>query len=112
MLCGVWWLTSQFGIQGTAIAWMLRVAVDMGAMYVVTWWLLPDTAFVIRRSALMVIIALGVFMLAAFTMEFSLKMLILAGVVTIFFPAAWFLVLTDRKKAFISNRIRLFSFSR
>lgn len=109
-LGGVWWLTSIFGIEGTAVAWMLRVAVDMGTLYVVTWWLLPDTAFVIRRSTLMLIMALGVFVFAVSTMGFSLKMLFLAGVVTIFFPAAWFLVLTDRERSFISNRIRVISF--
>lgn len=103
-LCGVWWLTSKFGIEGTAIAWMLRVAVDMGVLYVVTCWLLPDTAFVIRRSALMLVVALGIFVLAAFTMALFAKALFLAGVMIIFFPAAWFLVLSDRERAFVASK--------
>jgi len=73
-------------------------------LYVVTWWLLPDTAFVIQRSALMVIIALGVFVLAAFTRGIFVKMLFLAGVVTAFSPAGWFLVLTDQERALIPSK--------
>jgi hypothetical protein len=106
-LAGVWWLTVRYGIEGTAIAWVLRVVVDMAALGVVTWWLLPDTALVIRRSALMVIIALGVLMLAVFTTGLLLKTLFLIGVMIAFLPAAWFLVLTDQERVFVSNRLKI-----
>lgn len=106
-LAGVWWLTVRYGIEGTAIAWMLRVVVDMAALGVVTWWLLPDTAFVIRRSALMVIMALGILMLAILTTGLLLKTMFLIGVMIAFLPAAWFLVLTDQERVFVSNRLKI-----
>ena len=111
-LVGVWWLTSSYGIEGTAIAWMLRVIMDMVVLYTVTWWILPDTAYVIRRSALMVIMALGVFMLAVFTRGLFLKAIFIISVLILFFLSAWFWVLADQDRTFVTSRLKIIFISK
>jgi O-antigen/teichoic acid export membrane protein len=105
-LFGVWWLTVRYGIEGTAVAWVLRATMDMTALGIATWWVLPDTFIAIRRSAIMIIISLVIYILAVFIIGIFLKVLFLISALIIFFPSAWFLILTDQERTLLKNRFR------
>jgi O-antigen/teichoic acid export membrane protein len=51
-LLSVWGLTKLRGIEGTAIAWTLRMAVDGAALFFLSAKIVPESAPVIRRTAL------------------------------------------------------------
>jgi len=48
----VWWLTKLRGIEGTALAWTLRMAVDAAILFVLSARIAPESAPGIRRMAL------------------------------------------------------------
>ncbi|MBA4156501.1 MAG: flippase [Gemmatimonadetes bacterium] len=50
-MAALWWLTLRYGIEGAAIAWVLRVAVDMLVLYGMAARLLPGSGAWIRRLA-------------------------------------------------------------
>jgi len=49
-LLALWWLISARGIEGAAIAWTGRVAVDALVLLGLSRWLLPKSAQIIRRT--------------------------------------------------------------
>ncbi len=75
-LLSVWWLTRLRGIDGTALAWTLRMAVDAAALFVLSARHAPESAAGIRRMALTMAGATAALILTSLT----LTSLTLAGV--------------------------------
>jgi hypothetical protein len=51
-LPGLWWLLTSFGIEGVAIAWVVRAAVDPLLLFIMALRFLPTGAGGVRRAAL------------------------------------------------------------
>ena len=105
-LLTVWWLTITYGIEGTAIAWVLRVAVDAIALFAITPRLLPATAPAIRHIIVFSGAALFFMVLSVLTSGLIMKVLFLGGVMIIFVPVAWYLILTVEERGLVCNRIK------
>src|SRR5262249_795225 len=56
-LLAVWWLIGRFGIEGAAIAWTLRVAVDTAVLFAMSRRMLRISAAALRSPAL--VLAIG-----------------------------------------------------
>jgi len=103
----LWCLINIYGIKGAAIAWVLRVTVDMIILLAITRRILPATAKAIWQMALVSGVALLCFAPAMLTVGIIMKVLFVAAVMIIFVLAAWFLVLTTEERLFVRNSIKL-----
>jgi len=63
-LLSVWGLTRLRGIDGTALAWTLRMAVDGAALFFLSARIVPESAPVVRRTALAMVGAVLTLILA------------------------------------------------
>jgi len=106
-LLAVWWLTVNYGIQGTAIAWVARVAVDMVALFIAARWLLPAITTAIGHMAVTFGVALLSLGLGALAVGLMMKGLFLAGVMIIFVPAAWLLLLSNEERGLLKRFLHL-----
>jgi len=102
---GLWWLVGATGITGAAVAWVARVVVDTGALFVVAKRILPATG---RRSpwpAGLGVAALALFGLGALLPGLILKALLMLLVLPAHGLVAWFFVLADDEKKMLRDRI-------
>lgn len=100
----VWILTKEFGIQGTAFAWTIRVIVDA----VLLFWI--SGRFVDRfvRPIFILIAVTGAaaaFAVAMIAMSLSAKILVSATSLVLFGGIAWFAVLAEDERTVI-RRLR------
>lgn len=51
------WAVARWGIEGAALAWTLRVALDTGLLYAAALWLLPSLRAVLQRGVALVLAA-------------------------------------------------------
>lgn len=105
-LFAVWWMTRAFGIEGTAIVWLLRVIVDAVILFGVARRLLKESAFVVKRSALMLGAGLTILALSMLPMGVTLKGGFLLLNLLAFALAAWFLILAPEERMLIINRFK------
>jgi O-antigen/teichoic acid export membrane protein len=105
-LFAVWWITRAFGIEGTAIVWLLRVIVDAVILFGVARRLLKESAFVVRRSALMLGAGLTILALSMLPMGVTLKGGFLLLNLLAFALAAWFLILAPEERMLMINRFK------
>jgi O-antigen/teichoic acid export membrane protein len=85
----LWFLTSRFGIEGAAMAWAIRAAVDCLALFWVASILLPSRALAVRGAMLTAISAAlaGAAVLLDGTSE---KVPMALSAVAVFTGLAWF----------------------
>jgi len=106
-LITVWVLTKQFGIEGTAIAWTLRVIADAVLLFWVTNRFVPRSV----RFRSMLVAAGGVtavFALAMIGMNLPVKLLVSMIVLPSFAATAWFALLAaDERTAIQGLKSRL-----
>lgn len=99
----VWWMLKYYGIEGVAVAWLVRVAIDTVALFWVVRSLLTDSAEIILRISGALIAAIIILLLAMQIGSLMNKILFLSIVSIIFPMASWFLILDQEEKAFIQN---------
>jgi O-antigen/teichoic acid export membrane protein len=104
-LAGMYWLTVRYGIEGAAIAWVARVALDSLILFVVVYRLLPDLAAAVRVALLRAVVALQLLLIASLPGSSNLKLLLLAAALPAFLGWGWFRVLTPVERAFIRRPI-------
>lgn len=85
----LWYLTDRFGIEGAAIAWTLRVAVDAALLYVITSTLLRRKEGALTRIAVSAIMVGGVLVGTFFLNEAIHKIVYYISVMGIFLVLAW-----------------------
>jgi O-antigen/teichoic acid export membrane protein len=109
-LPALWWLITDFGIQGAAMAWVFRIALDMVLLFILSIRIMPE--FREARSAILsaaVCLITGALVLfpegpVGKTAGVSLALLI-------FSFWAWFLVINIDERLAISKRIRFMLFA-
>jgi O-antigen/teichoic acid export membrane protein len=105
-LLTVWYLTKHFGIEGTAIAWALRVTVDCALLFLITNRLLG------RLMPARVILAGGAAIAAAFgiciiSLSLHVKLALLAVAVAALAPTVWLVLLQEGERNFFLKRFAI-----
>jgi O-antigen/teichoic acid export membrane protein len=108
-IVAVWVLTKYFGIEGTALAWTIRVIVDAILLIWVTGRFVD--IFVRFRSILAAVVAVAaMFALAMIGMSLSVKIFVAIASLLSFATIAWFMVLAADERAVIRDlKVRLLS---
>lgn len=94
----LWWLISAYGIEGAAIAWSARVAVDAAFLFGLAKRFLPGKSRMRLRTALLPAMALLILGLAALPQAIIVKGLFLLGTILCFVLVTWFRVLTPEER--------------
>ena len=100
-LFAVWWLVRAYGIEGAAIAWVLRVAVDASFLFGMTKRFLAIRASTIRHTTIIVGSALLTLFFAALPESIPSKGLFLLLTLPTFTLLAWSLILDPEERAFV-----------
>jgi O-antigen/teichoic acid export membrane protein len=101
-LVTVWTLTRYFGIEGTALAWTIRVITDAILLF---WATGRFVDIIVRLRSILVAMAAVAAMLALTMIDMSLPVKILVAVVSLlsFAAATWFAMLAADERIFILN---------
>src|SRR5207302_5030465 len=94
----LWWLIGTRGIEGAAIAWTARVAVDALFLFVLARRFLPGKGPIRLRTALLPATALLILALAALLQGPIVKGLFLLGTILCFLLVTWFRILTPEER--------------
>jgi O-antigen/teichoic acid export membrane protein len=106
-LVALWTLTVQFGILGAALAWTLRVLVDMIALYILAWRLMSAEWVTARRMVLVFCLATIVLItFAGVTIDTRPRLLALLVVLAGFSLFGLFGVLPKTERQLLSTRLR------
>jgi len=102
----LWFLVTNFGIMGAAIAWTARVTLDCVLLFLVAGKLLPGSAPGIRKIFQSSAGVLTLLILSAVLSPLSIKLVFLLVILSTFGLATWFVLLTPVEKAFMWDRGR------
>jgi O-antigen/teichoic acid export membrane protein len=94
----LWWLISTRGIEGAAIAWTARVAVDALVLFIMARRLLPVRASLRPQTSLFAALGLVALALAALLEGPIAKSLFLLGTILCFVLVTWFRILTPEER--------------
>lgn len=100
----IWFLSRSYGIEGVALAWVLRVTLDTSILFVVAQRLLGVGVAPLRRTAQMVLAALALFAVAAVQEGLVAKVAFLVGALVVFLLVAWWRILAPGERAFFQRR--------
>jgi O-antigen/teichoic acid export membrane protein len=105
-LAGFWYLTGRFGIEGAAIAWVLRVGLDALFLFAMVPRALPNTGHWIRRIAIAFAFTLVVLTVGSLLTTPVPKAVFFFGILATGLPAAWMLLVSapDRVAALARAR--------
>ena len=102
-LLSVWWLIHKLGIEGAAIAWVLRVGADTIVFFIAASRILPGTALHIKRHLFSIVVASGIFLLAGLIPSLPLKVVFFAGVSILFLLTTWFKLLSSADRSLLKR---------
>lgn len=91
-------MAKAFGIQGVAIAWLLRVALDTLLLFVFSLRWLPESKKAVARLPVMMAVALGAFALAASSTPVAARLVFAAVICVLSGAAAWFWMISPRER--------------
>jgi O-antigen/teichoic acid export membrane protein len=94
----LWWLISTNGIEGAAIAWTARVAVDALFLFGMARRLLPGNRPIRLRTVLLPATAVLILALAALLQGPMVKGFFLLGTILSFALVTWFRILTPEER--------------
>ena len=97
------WLTKKYGIEGAAIAWTGRVALDALVLFIMARRLLPVENSLRSQTALLTALGLAVLALAVLPQGFLLKSVFLLLTILGFVLVAWFRVLSPEERKLAQN---------
>lgn len=105
-LLALWWLLALKGIEGAALAWALRAAIDAGALFFLSLRLLPDLATRSLRPIAVFTMVGVVTLCLAFLIEAPTQKAVYCGIaISGFLICYWHLVLTAPERSFVSSKI-------
>lgn len=97
-LASLYWLTKTYGIEGAAIAWTARVAVDALVLFSFARRFLPDRVPFRPQTTMLVALALVAFGLAVLLQGLVWKATFLLMTISGFVLVAWFQVLSPEER--------------
>ena len=102
-LFSIWWLVSRRGIEGAAMAWTGRVALDAIVLFILASRLLPAGTSLRPRTALVAALAPMCLAIATLPQTLAVKSAFTAAAIVAFGIVAWFSILTPEEKNFAQN---------
>ncbi|MBF6569631.1 MAG: flippase [Candidatus Binataceae bacterium] len=102
----LWWILPRYGIEGAAIAWLVRVSLDMIMLFAAAWRLMPRASAVIIRIAEFTCAALLIFGLCAIPTTLTAKTSCVAGVLVLFASVCWTMLLEPQEKNLAREYLR------
>jgi hypothetical protein len=110
-LFAIWWLISDYGIEGAAIAWVGRVAVDTTILFYMAQRLLFFKPFIIIRFVSLSIGAITLlFISASLPTDMALKGTFLIFTLLDFGLIGWTLILAPEERMFARECIKKLKF--
>lgn len=106
-LLALWWLLSIYGIQGAAVAWVVRVSVDTAVFFFMVRRLLPEASEAINRITVMLICAVGILLVAGFLNGLLAKGFFLVTVLTALVLYSQHRILEPAERELIKRVFRL-----
>ena len=106
-LFAVWWLIGAYGIEGAAIAWVARVAVDALILFAMATRFLPRGATIMGRMAFTITMALLTLGVATVPEDIAMKALFLLLTLVIFVMGTWFLLLVPEERNVVKRRLKI-----
>ena len=97
----LWWGVSEFGIEGAAIAWTVRVTTDLFLLLMAATRLTAMPIAVLQTVALAFLIGTAITFLIAGISAVIVKIALSLFVVAGFLIAFWFVLLTDDDRRFV-----------
>jgi O-antigen/teichoic acid export membrane protein len=98
-LAFLWLSIHWWGIEGAAIAWTLRMAVDAGFLFILASRFLPGRVLGDLRSLLLLVLSGGVLATAVLIHGIVAKGIFLSVTIASFAFGTWFLILTPEERA-------------
>ncbi|MEW5927531.1 MAG: flippase [Gemmatimonadota bacterium] len=99
----IWFLARTFGLEGVAMAWVLRVAVDTVVLYVLAARFLPQGRVLLRTTGQLAAVALLVFSGGVLLAGLGAKLTFLAAVLPLFVLVGWFRILQPAERAMLQG---------
>jgi O-antigen/teichoic acid export membrane protein len=99
----LWWLVRTNGIEGAAIAWSARGAIDTLLMFGLAKRFLPVKGPMRLRAALLPTMALLILALAALLQGPIVKSIFLLGTIVSFVLVTWFRILTPEERSLVES---------
>ncbi|MBW1929137.1 MAG: flippase [Deltaproteobacteria bacterium] len=100
---GVWLLTTRLGIQGTAIAWVGRVAIDGAFLFCIVPRMLPATAPNAKRILLFSLVTLFLLTLPSMLLTLTVKLVTSGLGMAAFFVITWYFLLLPEDRLIIKK---------
>jgi O-antigen/teichoic acid export membrane protein len=91
-------MAKSMGIRGVALAWLLRVIIDSGLLFLFSWRLLPENRFVTTLLPLLAGGGTAMFMVAMFLHGLPAKVIFTVAGCVLVSAMTWCWVLTPREK--------------
>lgn len=101
----LWWLLSDYGIVGVAIAWVSRVVLDALLLFIMAQKLLPSKPQLLFRTAWVVSLSVLMLVLGAVIPVFAVKSGVFLVMLFAFVMVAWFILLTSDEKNMIRSSL-------
>jgi len=99
----LWLLTVRLGIEGAAIAWMLRAAVDMALLFFFSGRLFPDMAGRFYPMLAVLLAALATLAAAAISPSVAVRGWVSVSVLCAFVILSWTVFLSLRERQFVER---------
>lgn len=97
-------LSRTFGLEGVAMAWVLRVAVDTAVLYVAAGRFLPHGSSLVWSTARLVALALPLYGVGLALEGLGAKLLYLSATLLLFGLFGWYRVLQPAERALFQRR--------
>jgi len=102
----LWWLVSHYGIEGAAIAWFGRVAVDTACLFVLAWRYYRPNSGLVSSTRYSIVFGMLVLFAVAMTPEIHMRYALTTVVLLLFSLYAWKVVLSRDDHAYILSKLR------
>jgi O-antigen/teichoic acid export membrane protein len=95
------WLLPHYGVEGAAIAWTLRAAVDAAALMGAAAVLLPPVAPTVARLGAFTVAAIGISWLVTVPAAFELRLAFTTVTIAALAVSAWTMMLDPDEREFV-----------
>jgi O-antigen/teichoic acid export membrane protein len=95
----LFFLAKSWGINGVAVAWLLRVMIDTILLFWFSSRLLPECRFIVTRLPLMILGALVLSVAVALITSLTIKILVVCTIFFVAIPALWLWMFTPAQRA-------------
>jgi O-antigen/teichoic acid export membrane protein len=111
-LLAIYWLINAYGIEGAAVAWLIRMIIEMIFLFFMAQRLFSNSIVSFRLTASKIAIALLALILAILPVGLVMKSIFLSLTLFLFSMISWFIILTPDERILVQSRMKIFSFFR